>query len=118
MPLVCPTGLAHLLIQNAGFRHIDTAQAYGDERQEEQVGKLLQKTSIPLDDLYLTSKCESLAGSARSLTGSNRVEDERLQGHHTSCRSQVSCAKLYQIAPQEARPLLNPVSPYRWLKPH
>jgi 2,5-diketo-D-gluconate reductase A len=37
----------------AGYRHIDTAQAYGTERG---VGKAIANSGIPRDELYLTSK--------------------------------------------------------------
>lgn len=36
-----------------GFRHIDTAQIYGNERQ---IGEILNKQSIDREDIFLTSK--------------------------------------------------------------
>jgi diketogulonate reductase-like aldo/keto reductase len=59
------------LALQAGFRAIDTAQGYGGEQQvslraatgvltafqEAQTGELLKSTDIPLDKVYLTSKC-------------------------------------------------------------
>jgi 2,5-diketo-D-gluconate reductase A len=41
------------LALQAGYRHIDTAQAYGTERG---VGKAIAASGIPRDELYLTSK--------------------------------------------------------------
>lgn len=37
----------------AGYRHIDTAQTYGNE---ESVGKALKKCGLPREDIFLTSK--------------------------------------------------------------
>ena len=37
----------------AGYRHIDTAQAYGNE---EGVGKAIRKSNIARQDLFITSK--------------------------------------------------------------
>lgn len=37
----------------AGYRHIDTAQAYGNE---EGVGKAIHKSNIARQDLFITSK--------------------------------------------------------------
>ena len=36
-----------------GYRHIDTAQAYGNERS---VGKALRDSGVPREDVYLTTK--------------------------------------------------------------
>jgi diketogulonate reductase-like aldo/keto reductase len=41
------------LALQAGYRHIDTAQAYGTERG---VGKAIAASGIPRDQLYVTSK--------------------------------------------------------------
>ncbi len=38
---------------NAGYRHIDTAAAY---KNEEGVGKALQETSVPREDIFVTTK--------------------------------------------------------------
>jgi 2,5-diketo-D-gluconate reductase A len=37
----------------AGYRHIDTAAAYGNERE---VGRAVSKSGLPRDDVYLTTK--------------------------------------------------------------
>jgi len=37
----------------AGYRHIDTAQAYGNEAS---VGKALQDSGVPREDVYITTK--------------------------------------------------------------
>ncbi|MFA0698075.1 aldo/keto reductase, partial [Vibrio sp. 10N.222.49.C9] len=37
----------------AGFRHIDTAQIYGNE---EEVGQAIADSSIPREDVFLTTK--------------------------------------------------------------
>jgi diketogulonate reductase-like aldo/keto reductase len=36
-----------------GYRHIDTAQAYGNE---ESVGKALRESGVPLDEVFVTTK--------------------------------------------------------------
>lgn len=38
---------------DVGYRHIDTADAYGNQRV---LGKVLQESSVPRDELFLTSK--------------------------------------------------------------
>ena len=38
---------------NLGYRHIDTAQVYGNE---EGIGKALTSSSIPRDDIFITTK--------------------------------------------------------------
>jgi 2,5-diketo-D-gluconate reductase A len=38
---------------DAGYRHIDTAAAYGDERE---VGLAVSRSGVPRDDVYLTTK--------------------------------------------------------------
>jgi diketogulonate reductase-like aldo/keto reductase len=38
---------------DAGYRHIDTAQAYGNEKS---VGKGLQQSGVPRDEVFLTTK--------------------------------------------------------------
>ncbi|KAG6839826.1 hypothetical protein C0991_011272 [Blastosporella zonata] len=45
----------------AGIRHIDTAQLYGTE---EAVGEVVSKSSIPRDQIYITSKISTLPGDA------------------------------------------------------
>src|SRR3981081_3581347 len=36
-----------------GYRHIDTAQAYGNE---ESVGRALRESGVPREDVFLTTK--------------------------------------------------------------
>ena len=36
-----------------GYRHIDTAQAYGNE---ESVGRALRESGVPRDEVYITTK--------------------------------------------------------------
>lgn len=43
-----------------GYRHIDTAQIYGNE---EEVGRALQESGIPRKDVFVTTKILSAAGS-------------------------------------------------------
>jgi 2,5-diketo-D-gluconate reductase B len=38
---------------NAGYRHVDTAQAYGNEAE---VGAAIQRSSVPRDQIWLTTK--------------------------------------------------------------
>ena len=38
---------------DAGYRHIDTAQAYGNE---ESVGQALRESGVPRDDVFITTK--------------------------------------------------------------
>lgn len=40
-------------LDEIGYRHIDTAQAYGNEAE---VGKAIQKSSVPRDQIFLTTK--------------------------------------------------------------
>jgi 2,5-diketo-D-gluconate reductase A len=53
-----------------GYRHIDTAQAYGNE---ESVGKALRGSGVPRDDVFITTKFypggkDPVAEAQRSLT--------------------------------------------------
>ena len=53
-----------------GYRHIDTAQAYGNE---ESVGKALRDSGVPRDDVFITTKFypshkDPVAEAQRSLT--------------------------------------------------
>lgn len=43
-----------------GYRHIDTAQFYGNEKE---VGQAVQQSSVPRKDIFLTTKILSAAGS-------------------------------------------------------
>src|ERR1700755_656414 len=47
----------------AGYRHLDTATVYGNERE---VGRALAESGVPRDEVFLTTKCPP-AGSGRAL---------------------------------------------------
>ncbi|KAF7563559.1 hypothetical protein G7046_g568 [Stylonectria norvegica] len=49
-----------LMALETGYRHIDTAQYYANERE---VGQAIQQSSIPRKDVFLTTKILSAAGS-------------------------------------------------------
>lgn len=44
---------AVLAALNAGYRHIDTAAAYGNE---ESVGQAIKDSGVPREDLFVTTK--------------------------------------------------------------
>ena len=46
---------------DAGYRHIDTARAYGNE---ESVGRAVRDSGVPRDEIFITTKCPD--GSARA----------------------------------------------------
>lgn len=54
----------------AGYRHIDTAQYYGNEAE---VGQAVQKSSVDRNDVFLTTKVLEAAGSVE-LTYAKCVE--------------------------------------------
>lgn len=66
----CTEGVAHAL--SLGYRHIDTAQGYGNEAQ---VGEGLAKSGVPRDEIFLVTKVKpdnfardkALASSRESL---------------------------------------------------
>ena len=56
----------------AGYRSIDTAQCYGNERE---VGLACRKSGVPRNDLFITTKlwgCRGYADALRSIEGSLR----------------------------------------------
>src|SRR5437868_3181257 len=65
----CESAVGHAL--ELGYRHIDTAQAYGNERE---VGRAIARSGIKRDAIFLTTKIapDNLAAKnvARSLAGS------------------------------------------------
>ena len=61
------------LALEAGYRHIDTAQAY---RNEEGVGKGIRESGIPREDIYLTTKVDA---SHKSYKTAKKSIDESLQ---------------------------------------
>lgn len=56
---------------NAGYRHFDTAQGYGNERG---VGKGIRECGVPRSDLFVTTKLEAgiknYAGASHAIDGS------------------------------------------------
>src|SRR5690625_1908824 len=56
----------------AGYRHIDTARAYGNE---EGVGRALKAASLPRDEVFVTSKVPNEAQGYESTLRS--VEDRK-----------------------------------------
>lgn len=55
----------------AGYRHIDTAHAYGDERG---VGKAVKESNIPRDEIWITSKLwPSEYGEGKTLAAIDRM---------------------------------------------
>ncbi|GGI97652.1 aldehyde oxidoreductase [Halobellus salinus] len=78
-PEACTNAVATAL--EAGYRHIDTAQAYGNE---EHVGRGIERADVPRDDVFLATKVwidrlaydDVLASTAESLRklGVNAVD--------------------------------------------
>src|SRR6516162_784079 len=65
-----------------GYRHIDTAQAYGNE---ESVGRALRDSGVPRDEVFLTTKFHPRAKDpAAEIEGSRR-------------RLGVDCVDLYLV---------------------
>jgi 2,5-diketo-D-gluconate reductase A len=56
-----------------GYRHIDTAQMYGNEAE---VGEAIARSGIPRDELFVTTKCNN---SNHGYDESQRALDESLQ---------------------------------------
>src|ERR1051325_7596412 len=47
----------------AGYRHVDTAQAYGNERS---VGRALRDSRVPREDVFVTTKFEPARDDAEA----------------------------------------------------
>ena len=47
------TEIVRYAIEEAGYRHIDTAQAYGNE---EAVGMAIKESGIPREEIFITTK--------------------------------------------------------------
>jgi len=58
-----------------GYRHVDTAQAYGNERQ---VGLGIDAADVDRDDVFLTTKLDGSNRDARSVRRSTRESLNRL----------------------------------------
>ena len=56
-----------------GYRHIDTAQGYGNEKS---VGKAIKDSGIPRDEIFVTSKLES---HIKDYDGARKTFEETLQ---------------------------------------
>lgn len=54
-----PPGTAKLATLHAlrtGYRHIDTAYAYGDGQIEREVGEAIRESGVPRNDLFIVTK--------------------------------------------------------------
>jgi diketogulonate reductase-like aldo/keto reductase len=58
---------------DVGYRHIDTAQGYGNE---ESVGKAIKDSGIPREDIFVTSKLES---HIKDFEGAKKAFEETLK---------------------------------------
>src|SRR6185312_4524819 len=58
---------------DTGYRHIDTAQMYGNEAE---VGEAVAKSDIPRDQLWITTKCNN---SNHGYEDSQKALDESLR---------------------------------------
>lgn len=47
---------AVLLALETGYRHIDTAWAYGDGQVEKEVGEAIRVSGIPRDEIFIVTK--------------------------------------------------------------
>ena len=47
---------AVLLALNTGYRHIDTAWAYGDGQVEKEVGEAIRESRIPRNEIFVVTK--------------------------------------------------------------
>lgn len=62
-----------------GYRHIDTAQMYGNERQ---VGRAIRESGIPAGDVFVTSKLNNdMIGYDAALRGLERTIDDLAVDH-------------------------------------
>jgi 2,5-diketo-D-gluconate reductase B len=61
----CESAVAYAL--ELGYRHIDTAQAYGNERE---VGRAIKQSGLKRDDLFLTTKIAPDNLAAKRVTSS------------------------------------------------
>ena len=47
---------AVLLALNTGYRHVDTAWAYGDGQVEKEIGEAICASGIPRDEMFVVTK--------------------------------------------------------------
>jgi 2,5-diketo-D-gluconate reductase A len=62
-----------------GYRHIDTAQIYGNE---EGVGEAIRRSGLPRDQIYITTKCRNDAHGHRSAIDALEQSLDRLRLDH------------------------------------
>lgn len=62
----------------AGYRHIDTAQFYGNEAE---VGEAIRKSGIPRSEIFATTKILSPAGSLEATYSKLLASVEKVGGH-------------------------------------
>jgi len=65
-----------------GYRHVDTAQAYGNERQ---VGAAIRSSSVDRDDLFLTTKLDGRSRRREAVHRSVRGSLDRLDIDTLDC---------------------------------
>jgi diketogulonate reductase-like aldo/keto reductase len=65
-----------------GYRHVDTAQAYGNERQ---VGTAISSSAVERDDLFLTTKLDGSARRHDAVGRSVRKSLDRLGTDYLDC---------------------------------
>ena len=65
-----------------GYRHVDTAQAYGNERQ---VGVGIDAADVDREDLFLVTKLDGSNRDARSVRRSTRESLHRLGTEYLDC---------------------------------
>lgn len=61
----------------AGYRHIDTAQLYGNEKE---VGEAIQKSGIPRSEIFVTTKILSPGGSPEATYNKLLASVEKIAG--------------------------------------
>lgn len=55
---------AVLLALNTGYRHIDTAWAYGDGQVEKEVGEAIRASGIPRNEIFVVTKLYAFSQQA------------------------------------------------------
>ena len=70
-----------------GYRHIDTATAYGNE---EQVGQALAESGVPREEIFVTTKLPPSCGSSTGRPADSR--DRTYGSGCSSCRRKESRA--------------------------
>lgn len=70
---------AMLVALNVGYRHLDTAQDYGTEKE---VGEAVRRSGLPRSDVFVTTKIKTSNLGASALVPSLRQSIETLQLDH------------------------------------